>query len=676
MALPVWAPYALSLGSQLAGGFGSYLEGRNQRDYQNRVLKLQEEAQRKRAEAEAGAAGVNIWFGLAGRGQMQPVYEKPPEIPEYESSGWGTALRGLGTGMSYAGTALQGWNSFKQLSAAQAKQAGADAARADFLKNARDIPEIGSTVPGEVYQPYKPWQMGDPAPQPGGFLGEDLPSAPSTQTATGFYRSVLNTIDPDEGVKQAEGLYSGLLADTQKDHFKAGYNTFLDAQRSEVTESLWKAQMHDQKMAFDLLKFNTDKKYRDEHLDILRSAQKGEADPRGMSEINFKQKFMDNIRKRMTDPTGTVGALQANIQETDKALARLLTDKNITWGWKTDPQTGEPILINGQKVWEITSGTISGATLNSFRSYYRRAQTNEQITVADIEQMTVDLSNFAEMFGTSVYNMKTQLQSLWNMLNEGDEDVLTEGSDAYNDLIKMPNQQANALVNMLLRGQANGASLVEENKAQLAATDVFAWSQDKAAMRALNFYDSESLGAWIDSLYDDSIVRYNDYFSLEGTSAIPGDQGPILDKLNEASITPFDETIDYAKRLARPATLKKTFNEIWGDPAGVLNWFEGVSSNSITQSGAINPETQNRIVNHNLGAQFSARLIDYATPKDYASPGLKRDLPSVARFTNSLLNWFDTRALEAEYVEATGDTNPEGRTERARAWGLSLEGIR
>ena len=58
MTFPVWPPYALSLGSQLAGGFGSYLEGRNQRDYQNRVLKLQEEAQRKRAEAEAGAAGV------------------------------------------------------------------------------------------------------------------------------------------------------------------------------------------------------------------------------------------------------------------------------------------------------------------------------------------------------------------------------------------------------------------------------------------------------------------------------------------------------------------------------------------------------------------------------------------------------------------------------------------
>jgi hypothetical protein len=670
MTLPVWAPYALSLGSQIAGGFGSYLEGRNQRDYQNRVLKLQEEAQRKRAEAEAGAAGVNIWFGLAGRGQMQPVYEKPPEIPEYESSGWGTALRGLGTGMSYAGTALQGWNSFKQLSAAQAKQAGADAARADFLKNAREIPEIGSTVPGEVYQPYKPWQMGDPAPQPGGFLGEYLPSAPSTQTAAGFYRSVLNTIDPDEGAKQAEGLYSGLLADTQKDHFKAGYNTFLDAQRSEVTESLWKAQMHDQKMAFDLLKFNTDKEYRDEHLSILRDAQNVDGDPRGMPEINFKQKFMDNIHAKMTDPKGTVGALQANIQETDKALARLLEDKNITWGWKTDPQTGEPILINGQKVWEITSGTISGATLNSFRSYYRRAQTNEQITVADIEQMEVDLSSFAEMFGKTVHNTKIELQNLWNMLG-GDEDTLTEGSDAYNDLIKMPNYQANALVNMLLRGQANGASLIEQNKTQLASTDVFAWSQDKVAMRALDFYDSESLGAWIDGLYDGSVADYNDYFSLKGTSAIPGDQGPLLDKLDGASITPFDETF-----IARPAAPKKTFEQTWGDTSGVLNWFGGVSSNSITQSGAINPETQNRIVNHNLGAQHSARLVDYATPQDYASPGLKRDIPSVARFTNSLLNWFDTRALEAEYVEATGDTNPVGRTERARAWGLSLEGIR
>ena len=117
----------------------------------------------------------------------------------------------------------------------------------------------------------------------------------------------------------------------------------------------------------------------------------------------------------------------------------MLEDKNITWGWKTDPQTGEPILINGNKVWEITSGTISGATLNSFRSYYRRAQTNEQITVADIEQMEVDLSSFAEVFGKPGHNTKIELQSLWNMLGEGDEGALTEGTDAYNKLIKMPN---------------------------------------------------------------------------------------------------------------------------------------------------------------------------------------------------------------------------------------------
>ena len=53
MAIPVWLPFALKAGSMVSSGIGSYLEGRNQRDYQKRVLKLQQEAQVKQQLMEA-----------------------------------------------------------------------------------------------------------------------------------------------------------------------------------------------------------------------------------------------------------------------------------------------------------------------------------------------------------------------------------------------------------------------------------------------------------------------------------------------------------------------------------------------------------------------------------------------------------------------------------------------
>ena len=125
MPIPVWLPYALKGGSLVASGIGNYLEGKNQESYSKRVMRMQQEASARRQKAEGAAGAANIWFGLAGRQQMKPLYQKEPDIDPYESSGKASLFKGLGTGLSYASTALSAYDSASKLLAEQARIAGA-----------------------------------------------------------------------------------------------------------------------------------------------------------------------------------------------------------------------------------------------------------------------------------------------------------------------------------------------------------------------------------------------------------------------------------------------------------------------------------------------------------------------------------------------------------------------
>ena len=106
MPIPVWLPFALQGGSMVSSGIGNYLEGKNQESYSKKVMRMQQEAAAKRQKAEGAAGAANIWFGLAGRQQMQPIYQKMPDIDPYESSGTASLFKGLGTGLGYASTAV------------------------------------------------------------------------------------------------------------------------------------------------------------------------------------------------------------------------------------------------------------------------------------------------------------------------------------------------------------------------------------------------------------------------------------------------------------------------------------------------------------------------------------------------------------------------------------------
>ena len=108
----------------VASGIGNYLEGQNQESYSKRVMRMQQEASARRQKAEGAAGAANLWFGLAGRQHIQPVYQKEPDIDPYESSGVGSLFKGLGTGLSYASTALSAYDSMSKVLAEQARIAG------------------------------------------------------------------------------------------------------------------------------------------------------------------------------------------------------------------------------------------------------------------------------------------------------------------------------------------------------------------------------------------------------------------------------------------------------------------------------------------------------------------------------------------------------------------------
>ena len=146
MAIPVWLPFALDAGSMVSSGIGNYLEGKNQESYSKRVMQMQKQASARRQKAEAAAGAANLWFGLAGRQQMQPLYQKMPDIDPYESSGVGSLFKGLGTGLSFASTALGVYDKGQRVLMQRAEEAGAKEALAASVRAVADARPAVTTV--------------------------------------------------------------------------------------------------------------------------------------------------------------------------------------------------------------------------------------------------------------------------------------------------------------------------------------------------------------------------------------------------------------------------------------------------------------------------------------------------------------------------------------------------
>ena len=216
MPIPVWLPFALKGGSMVASGIGNYLEGKNQESYSKRVMRMQQEASSRRQKAEGAAGAANIWFGLAGRQQMKPMYQEEPDIDPYESSGAGTLWRGLGTGLGYASTALGAYDSASQVLTARAEAAGAKAGAARFMEAVGDSSSaVIDQVPGtEVAS-----RFGDAVINPG---------ISTVDNAVQHHREVLSHLLDDTKATNIAN-YGGIFGNTQNEAYDTAYRASLGA---------------------------------------------------------------------------------------------------------------------------------------------------------------------------------------------------------------------------------------------------------------------------------------------------------------------------------------------------------------------------------------------------------------------------------------------------------------
>ena len=246
MPIPVWLPFALQGGSMVASGVGNYLEGRNQESYSKRVMRMQQEASSRRQKAEGAAGAANVWFGLAGRQHMQPIYQKMPDIDPYESSGTASLFKGLGTGLGYASTAVSAYSSMSNVLADRAREAGARAAAA------KGVDALATAQPAVLHGPSA-LALGQGVDKTaGGFIkfADAVPGAGSVlkpDAVPGFINNVTNhhsdvlgkliSSTKDIDVPEYKGILG--LGKTQQDAYLEGYKTSLgssiDIERNKLT---------------------------------------------------------------------------------------------------------------------------------------------------------------------------------------------------------------------------------------------------------------------------------------------------------------------------------------------------------------------------------------------------------------------------------------------------------
>ena len=239
MPIPVWLPFALQGGSMVASGIGNYLEGKNQESYSKKVMRMQQEAAAKRQKAEGAAGAANIWFGLAGRQQMQPIYQKMPDIDPYESSGTASLFKGLGTGLSYASTAVGAYDSMSKLLATQAREAGARSAAAEYIKGVSEAPAAVILRPTQAS--VAAGMFGDAAIDPG-IQGAVQSSVVNNQL--NHHTSLLTHLKSaakDIDVPEYKGILG--LGGAQEKAYIEGYKTTLGASFQREQDKLIQAQL-------------------------------------------------------------------------------------------------------------------------------------------------------------------------------------------------------------------------------------------------------------------------------------------------------------------------------------------------------------------------------------------------------------------------------------------------
>ena len=659
MAIPVWAPFALKFGSAVASGVGSYLEGRNQERYASKVHAMQQEAMRRREEAERSAGRASIFSGITGSQRVQPVYQKPPEIPAYEASTWGRNLRGLGTGLSYAATALDGWNAFKSLSAAQASKAGEAAGKEYILEQTSKITPIGDPVTRQLPMDPDSFAKLTKAGQRVAIEGA------STQTATEFYSSILDALDPSVGASQAEELYSGVLAGTQKEGFESGFNSVLSKQRDEVARSATSAWLAEEQLHLKYIQQDWQErmyKLKAESLEKSRKAAEALAKGADVEAARVKRtKLLNELDELVTaevqNKNSIIGEMQLANNKSNDMLGAILGSNNLTWEGVLDPSTGEYLKnADGTPVIKLTSGTLSGVEINAIRSLFRRWVTNEQITTDDVRIFMEDTLHIDQRLQKDSANAETYFKNLWNA---------AMGTDEKGIPIGFTDDQATKIVQFLQSQQLKSSLKIEE----LVRREAAGFANMHIAGNTWQSYGQSSEAEFLQFIYDkyDSAIHK---YTL-GYEYVKAPKPVAVINLGNALGEPQFRFYEHegVSAIRTPNEIESEAFRIITGPASQTISMENPGHVSTGTDSLFKALNQNYEVDRAAVADSSKMSMfrNLAEPSDIK---IQRDAPWMNDMVNNVVDHFNMQSLLSRYITATMDTNPVGREERARQWAL------
>jgi len=409
MAPPVWLPFALKAGSMVSSGIGNYLEGKNQEKYYNRVSKMQQDAERRRREAERKAGMANIFLGLGGRTPMQPVYQEEPEIDPYESSGAGKLLRGLGTGLNYASTAVSAYGTIRDTMIAQAQQSGAKAglgAYTNAVAEARPAVTSGATLSRAL--------PGESVIDPGVINPEFNP--------VGHYSDVLTSLNNSKPA--SSGLFSGLFAKERQEAYDLGYSTSIGNLQSNVQNNLVSSIESQRAFDFQQAEFAEKKAIREA---AQRRAKLAEEEAKKRLGIEVEQ----NAQNMVSDLNGDIADYilkSSSITKNQEAglkyeniLKRVvdLTKQYIDY----NPETKEFVLKEG--VDSINS--IDAFTMDLLIRPIMRISSDEALNVDDMARLREMMGGFVDTTTMEAANFQLGLTKLF--------ETKDTTSDVYKQLI-------------------------------------------------------------------------------------------------------------------------------------------------------------------------------------------------------------------------------------------------
>jgi hypothetical protein len=451
MPIPVWLPFALKGGSMVASGIGNYLEGKNQESYSKRVMRMQQEASAKREESERKAGMANVFFGLGGRQQMQPIYQKMPDIDPYESSGKASLFKGLGTGLSYASTALGAYDSASKLLAEQARIAGAREGASRY------IDAVANSEAAIGYGPAAALGEGL-ASAPGGYIDLQQGVGSVLQAPSAVGQAIDNSaahstqvlsrlLDQNAEINVPD--YKGILGlgDAQEKAYLEGYKTSLGATVEREQGKLLQANIRAMDRADQQASDALQARFAQQRIDLQRET---------LDLTRLRYEKTDKATKAAVYAqagkvrNGISTTMQGALLDTPYS-GQLIDSKGMLAALK-EIKGVDLVMVDGQQRFKISdTASIDGTRLYTFMQKYFRLGSPEAIHEADMTRFQSMGDGFVGDIKVLWHNIR---QGKISLLGKSDEEALEMSvSEVFKDRQYFTNNTIENMMNTVLVNQ-------------------------------------------------------------------------------------------------------------------------------------------------------------------------------------------------------------------------------